>query len=254
MKFPVEIGVAPFVLSLHLICETLAFVLGFRYFVFLRNKTTDPIPQSNRVWIIIGAAFGAFFFSRLAAALEDPVAWAHSTHKLLYFYASKTIIGGLLGGLIGVELVKKAIGEKSSSGDLFTYPLILAMIIGRVGCFSSGVYEPTFGVETRFLTGMDLGDGLLRHPVALYEIVFLLLLWAGLRVIEKRVALQSGYRFQLFMISYLIFRFLIEFIKPRVIIFAGIGTLQFCCLAGCLYYYKTIFHLLTNRTKLLAHG
>ena len=55
-----------------------------------------------------------------------------------------TIVGALLGGLLVVEITKKIIHEKSSSGDLFTYPLILAMMIGRIGCFTSGLTEETY--------------------------------------------------------------------------------------------------------------
>jgi prolipoprotein diacylglyceryltransferase len=53
---------------------------------------------------------------------------------------------------------------------------MLAMIIGRIGCFLTGIYEETYGIPTDSVFGMHLGDQYLRHPVALYEIV-LILLW-----------------------------------------------------------------------------
>ena len=80
----------------------------------------------------------------------------------------------MLGGLAGVELIKKTIKEKLASGDLFTYPIILALIIGRIGCFSMGVYEETYGSPTSLPWGMNFGDNILRHPVCLYEIIFLI--------------------------------------------------------------------------------
>ena len=54
-------------------------------------------------------------------------------------------MGGLFGGLLGVELAKKIIGEKQSSGDLFVFPIILGIFIGRIGCFLSGINEFTYG-------------------------------------------------------------------------------------------------------------
>src|SRR5690349_22993551 len=96
MEFPLHIGTGNTSLSLHVVFETLAFVVGFRYFVFLKGKQPDPIPESNRIWIIISAAFGAFLFSRLIGSLENPSGWTTAPNKLLYFYASKTIVGGLL--------------------------------------------------------------------------------------------------------------------------------------------------------------
>lgn len=246
MQYPVELHLGTLKLSLHLIFETAAFVIGFRYFLWLRKKQHDVISDNNRIWILVGATFGAFFFSRLVGALEEPVAFFNSPHPLLYFYANKTIIGGLLGGLLMVEVTKKIIGERSSSGDLFTYPLILAIIIGRIGCFTSGVYEQTYGEVTNFIFGMDLGDGLKRHPVALYEITFMLLLWMVLLKIEKKAKLVSGCRFQIFMIAYLTFRFCMQLIKPQYAYFLGMGTIQLVCIIGLLYYIKTIGKIIFN--------
>ncbi len=41
----------------------------------------------------------------------------------------------MLGGLIGVELTKRWIGLKQSTGDAFVYPLIVGTAIGRVDVF-----------------------------------------------------------------------------------------------------------------------
>lgn len=252
MAFPLELKFGNTSLSLHIIFETLGFFIGFRYFLYLRRGQKDLINDNNRIWIIIGATFGAFFFSRLAGALENPPSFFHSHHTLLYFYANKTIVGALLGGLLLVEVTKKLIHEHNSSGDLFTYPLILAMMIGRLGCFTSGLTEETYGLPTKFFPGMDLGDGIHRHPVTLYEIAFLAILWITLHALEKRVALINGYRFQFFMIAYLAFRFLLDFIKPHYVYFLGLGTIQLFCLTGLIYYSRTIFKIFTNFSLLTA--
>lgn len=253
MKYPVEIGFGNLRISAHFILETLAFVIGFRYFLYLKRKQSDPIPESNRVWIIIGAAFGAFLFSRVLGSLENPGVWLQAENPWLYFYANKTIVGGLLGGLLFVEITKSFLKEKLSSGDLFTYPLILAMIIGRVGCFSAGIYEPTFGVESSLPWALDLGDGILRHPVALYEIIFLMMLWFSLYSLEKYIRFDMGVRFKLFMITYLAFRFLLEFIKPVHPLVWSLTTIQLACAAGLVYYYRTITRLFYNPGKLALH-
>ncbi|MCT4622778.1 MAG: diacylglyceryl transferase, partial [Schleiferiaceae bacterium] len=130
MEFPVHIGIGNYFIQAHLLFELLGYFIGFRYYLFFRKGYTNVISSENRVWILIGAAFGAFFFSRLLGGLENPSLIRESKNVLIYFYQNKTIVGGLLGGLLGVELIKKVIGEKHSSGDLFVFPLILAMIIG----------------------------------------------------------------------------------------------------------------------------
>ena len=234
--------------------ESLGMVAGFRYFVWLRRRQADRINDVNRVWIIIGAAFGAFLGSRVVGALEHPEGLMHSQHVLLYLYANKTIVGALLFGLLGVELTKKIIHERSSSGDLFTYPLILAVMIGRIGCLISGTAEETYGIPTNSIFGMDLGDGVPRHPVALYEIVFLGLLWWLLAAIERRARLINGYRFQIFMIAYFTFRLLLDFIKPHYRYVAGLGAIQLCCLLGLCYYLRTIYKIIFTFSALTENG
>lgn len=248
MEFPITLQFGNFSLTLHAVLETAAFFIGFRYFLYLRRRQKDVIQSSNRIWIIIGAIFGALIGSRLLGSLERPYELFLTDELLLYIYSNKTVVGGFLGGLIGVELAKKIIGEKRASGDLFTYPMILALCIGRVGCFSMGVYEETYGVETSLPWGMGLGDGLTRHPVALYEIVFLLLLWAMLHKLQNTYTLHNGALFKLFMIAYLLFRFIIEFIKPHYTLGIGLSSIQVACVLGLLYYARFI----VQPRKLLA--
>ena len=44
------------------------------------------------------------------------------------------------------------------------------------------------------------------------------------------------------MAIYLVFRFLIEFIKPDYFFNFYLGTIQLACLAGILYYYKVFVY------------
>ena len=236
MKFPVYIHIGSAQILLHAIFEILAFFIGFRYFLWLRKKQGDVVKSSNRVWIIIGAIFGALIGSRLIGGLEDPSQINKADNILFYFYQNKTVLGGFLGGLAGVEIIKKLIKEKQASGDLFVYPMILALIVGRIGCFTMGIYEETYGTITNLPWGKDLGDDQLRHPVSLYEIIFLLLLWVLFKVIQKKISLQQGALFKLFMIFYLIFRFLLDFIKPHYTFNIGLSTIQLTCIVGLLYY------------------
>lgn len=236
MSFPVTLHFGHYALTLHALLETLAFFIGFRYFLFLRRRQGDPFATQTRAWVILGAVAGALVGAHLIGSLERPYELGMTHHLLLYFFANKTVLGGFLGGLLGVELTKKAIGEKRASGDLFVYPMLLALVIGRIGCFSMGIYEETYGVYTASPFGMDLGDGIPRHPVALYEIAFLLLLWLALRQTARRLPLAPGARFKLFLIAYCLFRLLLDFIKPHTPVLLGLSTIQLTALAGLLYY------------------
>jgi prolipoprotein diacylglyceryltransferase len=250
-SFPLTFTIGPFSILAHVVFEVLGIALGFRYFLYLRSKQKDTISESNRLWILIGAAFGALLFSRLVGSLEDPVRFFEAENTLLYFYKHKTILGALFGGLLCVELIKKLIGEKKSSGDLFVFPLLLGMIIGRIGCLSMGVYEQTYGVPSDLPWALYLGDGIRRHPVALYEMLFLGSLWLFFVVIEKKATFKEGLRFQFFLMAYFIFRFLIDFIKPGHKFSFGLSTIQLTALLGMLYYSRTFFRLFVNPKTLL---
>lgn len=240
MTFPVYIEIGSTRILLHAITEVASIFIGFRYFLYLRRKKGDIIPSQNRLWILIAAIFGAVLGSRLLGGFENPEALAGSSNKLLYFYQNKTVLGGFLGGLWAVETVKYFIGEKENSGDLFTYPIILGLILGRIGCFSMGVFEETYGLPTTGFTGIYLGDPVKRHPVALYEILLLILLWVVIWSLERKYEFCSGVRFKLFMLVYITFRLFLDFIKPHYTWSIGLSSIQIASLAGLVYYYKYI--------------
>ena len=245
MQIPFEPQLFDYNINIHLVLEYLAFFVAFRYYVVLRRKSTDTISSNNRLSIILGAALGALIGSRLVGFLENPV-FEFSQQNIIQLLNTKTIMGGLFGGLLGVELAKKYIGETQSSGDLFTFPIILGIFIGRIGCFLSGVNEFTYGKATSFFMGMDLGDGVLRHPTSLYELVFLVLLFFGLKHISKTEKLKNGNLFKWFMILYFGVRFFIEFLKPNVFFVFGLSTIQILCVVCWVYYWRTIISLIKS--------
>ncbi|QLG45392.1 prolipoprotein diacylglyceryl transferase [Costertonia aggregata] len=239
MTIPFEPILFGIKLNVHLVLEYLAFFLAFRYYVYLRKRSEDPISSTRRLSIIIGAVFGALLFSRLIAFLENPT--LYDAQGWVSILNNKTIMGGLFGGLLGVELSKKIIGEKKSSGDLFTLPIILGICIGRVGCFFAGTSEFTYGIETPSILGINLGDGLYRHPIALYEIVFLIGLFLLIKRLKKRPDQpESGTYFKFFMVVYFFFRFCIEFIKPNTFLILGLSSIQYLCLICFVYYHRFI--------------
>ncbi len=234
MQFPIDIDLGFVRMPAHLLLEVLAYTLGYRYYAALRRRG-DPISDLARMWIFIGAVTGGLLGSRLLALLEHPETWAtaHSVPELL---AGKTIVGGLLGGLVGVEWTKRRLGVRVSSGDLMVYPLLLGLMIGRVGCFMAGLGDGTHGVASSLPWAIDLGDGVPRHPLPLYEIGFLGLLWLGLRRLQARVRLADGALFKLWMVAYLGFRLAIELLKPEPRPWIGLSAIQLACVAGLIYY------------------
>ncbi|WP_066068816.1 prolipoprotein diacylglyceryl transferase [Neobacillus soli] len=243
MNFPVYIfGIHP-----HLLLEALAYFIGFRVYLYTRNK--ERIPIDKALWVVVGATLGAALGSKLLYWLEDPGKTLENWNNLIYLIEGKTIVGGLLGGLIGVETAKKWIGWTRSTGDDFVLPLIVGMMIGRIGCFLTGLDDHTYGVATTWMTGVDFGDGIKRHPTQLYEIFFLGMLIFVLFQIKRKKTGWEGLLFQLFMLSYLSFRFMIDFIKPTPHPYWILNNIQLASLLGIAYYLWLINKKQTERRR-----
>lgn len=119
MEFPIIFSWGRLAISAHFLFELLAFFFGFRYFLWLRRKSGDHLADNSRLTAFLGAAIGALLGSRILGALEDPQLFFNPQGNWLYYFQSKTIIGALLGGLAGVEIAKKIIGEKKIIGRSF---------------------------------------------------------------------------------------------------------------------------------------
>jgi len=217
--------------ALHLLFESLAYLVGFAIYRHLRKSRGDLLDEQQRWQIIAAAAVGALLGSRALGLLEQsPLPQFHWSWQLLLAPGGKTIVGGLLGGWLAVELVKALSGIRSRTGDLFAVPLCIGIAVGRIGCFLAGLADDTYGTPTNLPWGVDFGDGISRHPTQLYEIIFLLALAALLSRWSARPH-RNGVIFRAFMAAYLAFRFAIDFIKPQPQVH-GLNWIQWACLAA----------------------
>jgi len=215
--------------ELHFLFETLGYVGGFAVYRYTRKGQGDFLNQEQRWMIIAAAAIGALVGSRLLGLLEQAPERGFHWQQLLT-PGGKTIVGGLLGGWLAVEILKRVVGIQSRTGDLFAVPLCVGIAIGRVGCFLAGLADDTYGLPTNLPWGVDFGDGVRRHPTQVYEIIFLLLLgWMLWR--WSRRPHTNGRIFRAFMAAYLAWRLVIDFLKPQPLI-GGMNVIQWVCLAG----------------------
>jgi phosphatidylglycerol:prolipoprotein diacylglycerol transferase len=235
MTFPVEFHLAGRDVPAHFVFEIIAYTAGFQLYLFLRRRRSSrdaagTVPVEQTAWILVGCVFGALAGAKLLAWAESPIEYWNARGNLAAWVGGKTIVGGLLGGWVGVEIAKKRLGIKHSTGDTFVFPLILGIAIGRVGCFLTGLADHTHGVHTTLPWAVDFGDGP-RHPTQLYEIAFLMLLGIAL-ILRARKSHFDGELFRLFMLGYLTFRFAIEFLKPRYAPWIGLSAIQLAAMIG----------------------
>lgn len=238
MHFPVHITIGAASISLHLICEIAGIFFGYRFYVWLRKQQTDSISDIHRLYIFMAVCAGALIGSRLIGSLENVPAFLNAEDKWHYVFNNKTIVGGLFFGLLAVEGIKKYLGITASSGDLMVYPLLLGLIIGRIGCFCEGLSDGTIGKATSCFTGIDFGDGIKRHPLPLYEITFLIVLGILIFLVHKKRGFADGGKFKMWMMSYFVYRFVVEFLKEPSFQVFQLSSIQWTCILGILFYFR----------------
>lgn len=240
LSFPVYFHLGPFRLHPHFVMEAIAYSVGLYVSLFRRMKRDTDIPPSQRSSISVGALVGALLGAKLLVLFQHADLLGSDWRQFaLLALQGKTIVGALLGGLVGVEITKKMIGVSQSTGDSFVFSVLWGMAIGRVGCFLTGLGDRTYGIATNLPWGVDFGDGITRHPTQLYETGFLLILFVLLRWYGHQPR-HAGDQFKLFMIAYLSFRLLVDFIKPEFRPLLGLSAIQIACLGGLMYYRHSI--------------
>ncbi len=171
--FPWNVSLGSIQISAHGFFEAAAYLVGGWLYNRQRKQSGDVVSDSERSSVLVAAVVGALVGSKLLYYIEDPMLTLASWNQPAYILGGKTIVGGLLGGTAAVEWIKRRMGVQRRTGDLLTLPLMVGMAIGRIGCFVSGLADHTYGIATSLPWGIDLGDGIARHPVQLYEIGFL---------------------------------------------------------------------------------
>jgi phosphatidylglycerol:prolipoprotein diacylglycerol transferase len=233
---------------LHPLFEALGYACGYALYRWERGRSGDVLDEEQRWAVLAAAAIGGLLGSRLLGLLEE-VPQLTMKWQAIFLPGGKTIVGGLLGGWITVEIVKHLRGIISQTGDLLVFPLCIGIAVGRIGCFLAGLADDTYGIPTKLLWGIDFGDGIPRHPTQLYEIIFL----GSLAFVFSRYGRSihpEGSTFKLFLAAYLGWRLAVDFVKPQPLVY-GMNLIQWSCIAGLVALTPSLFSILIARGQLV---
>ncbi len=223
----------------YFVCMILATAIAAR--LIQHGQMRLRISASQKLGIALGALLGATFAAKLPFLLS---AGPDAGVVAAWMSDGKTILWGLVGGYIGVEVAKWSLHIKVATGDTFVLPVAISIAVGRLGCL---LYGCCYGVATnqhwglRFVHAPDHGD-LLRHPAQLYELLFHLCF--GLLVIGAKqgqsnclqhrqpiFAAAHGNWMPIYMLAYSAFRFISEYWRPERRDATGLTFYQWSSLA-----------------------
>lgn len=245
---PILFHVGSFGVEAYSFFVSLGLIVGaIVYFYEAKRKGT---MNENGFMIAVGSLLGAAIGAKVFEWIIDyRFVIAHLSQPNLLL-SGRTITGGLIGGTIGALVAKKLLKIKEKRGNLFAPAVAIGVAIGRFGCFFRGC---CYGKPTNLPWGVDFGDGILRHPTQIYESVFMLIMFIYLERIKDRPDIKPGELFKRLMISYFVFRFLIEFIRVEPILVFGLTVFQVISIGVILFLIrndiKQLFYKLYGRTK-----
>ncbi|MCI0642818.1 MAG: prolipoprotein diacylglyceryl transferase [Gemmataceae bacterium] len=193
------------------------------YLVSRRTQRPLPLSPGQRLGLALGAFVGGMVGAKSPFLLMDFEGFLSGR---AWLESGKTILVGLVGGYFGVEIAKWALHIQLKTGDTFAAPVAAAIAVGRLACF---VGPCCFGTATDLPWGVDFGDGVKRHPTQLYEFAFHLSAALVLAQLQKQ-GYFCGQLIKLYIISYLGYRFVTEFIRPEPEFWLGLTIYQWCAL------------------------
>ena len=114
----------------------------------------------------------------------------------------KSYMGGILGAFVGINLYKLFVRQiKQAFGGRFVIPLAIAAGFGKIGCYYNGCC-----------------NGVISVPTQIIESIFQFLMAIFVYIFYKKTQ-RTDLLFPIYLLVYLIMRFIIEFVRiePRII-------------------------------------
>lgn len=185
-----------------------AFIACMVHLTWLGKKEGRPAAFVSDLgfWIMIGAILGA----RLAYVGANWPSFAAAPGMIL-----RLDQGGLIyyGGFVGAALLGIIFaGVKRQPlwplADFVATALPLGHALGRIGCFLNGC---CYGTPCAWPWSVSV-DGILRHPVQLYEAAANVMLYALMLFLYRRRP-RDGRLFALYLILYPLIRLGVEFFR-----------------------------------------
>jgi prolipoprotein diacylglyceryltransferase len=213
--------------------------------IFMFNGIRNDYPA--RKWLIL-TLFGVMCFiigNKLITVSPQEI--ADSFIKRSWPDSGRSILGGILGMILGLLFAKKWLKINYPVLDNLAYALPLSMIVTRFGCLFAGCCS---GIPTDLPWGIQYVTGSIPltshtnisqalHPTQIYDMILCLVIVIMLKISWKRWRVP-GSRFLFVVLCYTFFRFFEEFFRKSYPVYptnesiAGLKLIQWLLIGSFL--------------------
>lgn len=231
--FPTLFRIGPFAVGTHD-----AFVLAGLFSaltVFLVEARRRDALDERLAWIAIGSLLCGAVAAKASTVWQYVAFSPEPTVLGAVIYGGKSVLGGLAGAYAGALITKRIVGYRESTGDFFAPAVALGLAVGRLGCFlTEQIGTPTslpwgISVDAETAARMPMcrqcAPFVTMHPSFLYEAVFQAAMFGVLLALRTRMA-RRGDLFKIYLLSYAVFRFAVEFVRGNPPVVGGLSYSQ----------------------------
>lgn len=230
---PIAFSFGGFPVPWYTICYLLGVILATLFFVSLLKRKGLILSEDTTIELIVSVLWGVIIGARLGYVLfyGDALYWTEPWRIISPYdftlhewvgIRGLSFHGGLIGGAIGLwRFTREARRNFWGFADTLVQTVPIGIFFGRIGNFLN---HEIVGTATTTFIGMQwtAGEGVLRHPVTLYEALSEGLLLFFFLVLANRLGARPGNVTALFLIGYGAIRFMMEFFRDATLI-ANLG-------------------------------
>jgi len=188
--------------------------LGFSagYLLLLHSAKNKNLPPEKIAGLALAIFLGGILGAKNLSLISLPGGIFNNINLFFSQDSGAMFMGGLVGSiLLGGIYIKLAGLVFWEIADLLVLPTALGIAIGRIGCILINDHQ---GAVTNLPWGILWPDGLLRHPVGVYESLAGLILFGIFWWIRKREFVTTNGLLSLFFLAaYGAIRFLLDFTR-----------------------------------------
>jgi phosphatidylglycerol:prolipoprotein diacylglycerol transferase len=180
-----------------------------RRYTVANGLDEDVMYEAIPYAVIIGFAISHWFdvlTYQPEVILEDPLI-------LVKFWQGISSVGGMLGGTLGFLYylhVKRRGTPKLPYCDMGGLGAVISWVFGRLGC--TLVHDHP-GAPSDFPLAMEFKDGISRHDLGFYEMLWLIVIASTLMLVARWKARPPGLIISLAPLMYAPMRFYLDFLR-----------------------------------------